>query len=312
MKPEINANISVIEPVADALEMVKTILFRPFDLEKWLIIGLCAWLAFLGSGGGFNGGGPHFEKPEHTNVPEILAQAKVFVMANLIWLIPLVSIIAIAGILIWLVLTWLSSRGHFMFVHCIAHNKAEARVPWNRFSSHGNSLFLFRVILGLITFITLVTYVILAGVWVVGSLGEFAFTAGFVFNTIFAVLGLLLIWLVLFLVKKLTLDFVVPIMFLRTSSCTAAWGKFLEILFARKGSFILYLLFQLVISIVIGAMLLAMICITCCCAGCIMLIPYVGTVLLLPVLVFKRAYSLCYLRQFGPDFDVFTPVPELV
>jgi hypothetical protein len=39
-----------------------------------------------------------------------------------------------------------------------------------------------------------------------------------------------------------------------------------------------------------------------------MLLPFVGTVLLLPVLVFKRAYPLYYLAQFGPQYDLF-PVP---
>jgi hypothetical protein len=36
-------------------------------------------------------------------------------------------------------------------------------------------------------------------------------------------------------------------------------------------------------------------------------IPYIGTVLMLPLFVFKRAYSLCYLGQFGSSFDVFAP-----
>ena len=47
--------ISVTEPVSPALERVKTMLFKPFDLGKWFTIGFCAWLAFLGKGGG--GGG---------------------------------------------------------------------------------------------------------------------------------------------------------------------------------------------------------------------------------------------------------------
>jgi hypothetical protein len=49
--------ISVTEPVSPALERVKTMLFKPFDLGKWFTIGFCAWLAFLGEsggGGGFN------------------------------------------------------------------------------------------------------------------------------------------------------------------------------------------------------------------------------------------------------------------
>ena len=40
--------ISVAEPVAPALERVKQMLFKPFDLAKWITIGFCAWLAELG------------------------------------------------------------------------------------------------------------------------------------------------------------------------------------------------------------------------------------------------------------------------
>ena len=44
-------HVSVIDPIGPAFEKVKTILFRPFDLGKWFIIGFCAWLARLGEGG---------------------------------------------------------------------------------------------------------------------------------------------------------------------------------------------------------------------------------------------------------------------
>ena len=52
--------ISVVEPVSPALERVKQMLFKPFDLAKWITIGFCAWLAGLGEsgGGGFNYGNP--------------------------------------------------------------------------------------------------------------------------------------------------------------------------------------------------------------------------------------------------------------
>jgi hypothetical protein len=55
-------HISVIEPVSKAIEKTKEILFRPFDLKKWCVIGFCAWLATLGEGGGGggNGGGGNY------------------------------------------------------------------------------------------------------------------------------------------------------------------------------------------------------------------------------------------------------------
>jgi hypothetical protein len=111
----------------------------------------------------------------------------------------------------------------------------------------------------------------------------------------------------LFLVKKFTFDFVVPIMSLRMVSCTAGWHEFMAVLSANKLRFILYLLFQIVIRIVIGAIVGIGACIglCLCCASCLLLVPYIGTVILLPVLVFTRAYSLYYLQQYGTQFDVF-------
>ena len=88
----------------------------------------------------------------------------------------------------------------------------------------------------------------------------------------------------------------------------------MQLLGGRKGAFALYVLFQMVIGMAVSVIVIAAICITCCCACCIMMIPYLGTVLFLPILVFARAYSVYYLRQFGPQFDVFAgetiqPVP---
>ncbi len=45
--------------------------------------------------------------------------------------------------------------------------------------------------------------------------------------------------------------------------------------------------------------------ITCCIGGCFMAIPYIGAVIMLPISVFFRAYSLEYLSQYGEEFRVF-------
>ena len=105
------------------------------------------------------------------------------------------------------------------------------------------------------------------------------------------------------------MDFVVPVMYLRGGTCLAAWREFAALLAAHPGTFILYLLFQIVLGIAIGAIVLMAVLITCCILGCVMALPFIGTVVLLPVLVFKRAYSLYYLAQFGPNYDVFPKPP---
>jgi len=122
-------------------------------------------------------------------------------------------------------------------------------------------------------------------------------------------LGLILVAICFALVRKFTLDFVVPVMSLRTSSCLAGWREVRSLILANGLTFTLYVLFQIVLKLAIGMGVFAIILLTCCTAGCLLAIPYVGTVLLLPVLVFKRAYSLCFLRQFGVEYDVFTAAP---
>jgi hypothetical protein len=309
-------NVSVIDPIGPAFEKVKEILFRPFDLGKWFTIGFCAWLAYLGSGGGGGGGGGGGDatniKSGSYEAREHIEQSIEFVVENLTWMIPVTVVVVIFGIFLWLLLTWLSSRGRFMFLHCVAHNKAEVIAPWTKFRQHANSLLLFRIVLGLIGFITIGLPVLLAiGVIIMMIASDGAIAIG--------VLGLVIIGLIIFfgsiifgLISKFTMDFVVPIMFLRTTSCSAGWREFITILSVNKARFVLYILFQIVIGMAIGAIKVMGFCITCCCCciSILLLIPYIGTVILLPIHVFTRSYSLLYLKQFGPEFNVFSPETE--
>jgi hypothetical protein len=121
------------------------------------------------------------------------------------------------------------------------------------------------------------------------------------------VLVLVAMAIVFTLIEKLTKDFVVPIMFLCRVGWRKGWGEFWGLLSANIGHFILYVLFQIVLALAIGAIMLVVIIATCCIAGCLLALPYLGTVLFLPVLVFSRSYSLHYLAQYGRDYDVFPP-----
>lgn len=313
------SSVSVIDPISPAIDRVKLMLFRPFDLGKWFTVGFCAWLAYLGTGGGRGGGGGPHGNISHKSgqsqaqmkeeISEGVYAAKEYIWHNLHWIIPTTIIIAVAIICLGLIITWLSSRGKFMFLHCVAQNKSEVKIPWCKFRKHGNSLFLFRFILGIIYLVIImlpVTGIILLALAITsGVTSDIASASGI----IFLVSIIITISIILFLVRKFTFDFVVPIMFLQTESCTAAWRQFLTILSVNKARLTLYLLFQIVISIAITTIIMMGACIGCCfcCVSVLLFVPYIGTVILLPLFVFKRAYSLYYLRQFGPDFDVFSP-----
>jgi len=301
--------VSVTVPVGQAIERVKQVLFRPFKFDKWFVIGFCAWLAYLGGGGGFNFRAPGGSHGDGAGIRHTIEQARSYVAENLYWIVP-AAVVAVGLLLILgVVFLWLRSRGEFMFLHCVARNRAEVAGPWTTFAREGNSLFLFRLALGAVSVVVTWPLLILCGVWLFrmwidsdwnvrgvldcASLGLAFVVAG----TVFAIAG------------KLTSDFVVPVMFLRRTPCLDCWREFWRLLTAQLGQFILYLLFQIVLAVALGILVVVVVLLTCCCAGCVLVLPYLGTVMLLPVLVFKRAYSLHYLAQYGSEFDVFAPPP---
>jgi hypothetical protein len=308
--------ISVTTPVETAYERVKQMLFRPFDLTKWIVIGFCAWLAGLGEAGGggssgFNGGNNFngHNGPPAEELRRFYHQARDYVLANLDWIVPVAIFVAVFLIALWLLVLWLSSRGKFMFLHCVALDTAEVEAPWVKFAGTANSLFRFRIVIGLIGMVVILPLVVflVAGILRMLLRNQVDIAGGL------SVAGLVLL-LVLFsltfaLIHKFTVDFIVPIMFLRGGSCVSAWREFSGLLGANLGKFVLYILFQIVLGMAIGMIVLIAFLVTCCIACCLAALPFVGTVLLLPVLVFKRAYPLYYLAQFGPQYDVFPQPP---
>ncbi len=302
--------VSVIDPISPAIEHTKIMLFRPFNLSTWFVIGFCAWLAYLGGGGGspnFNFNAPSQQRQQQQELKQFVGDAKEFISVNLFWIVPVAISVVLLIIAIALIVAWLNSRGRFMFLHCIAENKAEIGVPWRKFKKQANSLFLFRIVLGLIGFFTvglpILAIIAIIIMIILKAIGLVSSIAGIVILVMIAIV----LSIVLFLIRKFTFDFVVPTMFLHSLGWRSAWHLFLPVLSANKLRFALYLLFQIVISFVIGMIIFLGFCIGCCfcCISLLLLIPYIGTVIVLPLLVFDRAYSLYYLRQFGPQFDVF-------
>jgi hypothetical protein len=299
--------VSVIDPIGPAIEHVRLMLFKPFDLSKWFIIGFCAWLARLGQGGA--GGGSNGWKDYGHGSP-VMETIKDGILAHLVVILFVALIIVPIVIIIMVVFCWLSSRGKFMFVHCVAGNKAEVAVPWNKFSRHGNSLFLFRIVVGLI-FLMVIGLPVAVAIFAGLAMCAIGFNPAVIIGLTGAIFVSVVVAILFGLIAKFTTDFVVPIMFLNTESSVAGWKQCLSLIGSHKAQMLLYILFQIVICMVIAfiALTICLIGCCCCCASILLLIPYIGTVILLPLFAFKRAYSLFYLRQFGTQFDVFSVQP---
>jgi hypothetical protein len=298
--------ISVTNPIGLAIERVRQVLFSPFDLGKWLTIGFCAWLAGLGEHGSSGG---HFNSSNHNgNFHQQFEHGRSYVLENLSWLVPLALFIFVLVLVLAAVFIWLNCRGKFMFLYNVALNQAEVVRPWNHYGDLANSLFWFRLALAGIGLVVTLPFFVFMGLAAWPMFRDDTWNFGGIMVIVWLFLATLIFGMILLLIRKLTSDFVVPIMYLRGSRCVPAWKEFRQLLGANVGQFALYILFQIVISIVLGVMILAVVLVTCCIAGCIFAIPYIGTVLLLPLIMFRRAYSLFYLAQYGPSYNVFQVV----
>ena len=285
-----DSKIEIFKPFGEAFELMKKILFQPFDLKKWLIIGFAAWLANLGAGGcGFNY--PYDRREEARELNETIGQIPQPV------LITGICVLVCFVLLLIVLFAWLRARGRFIFVDCIVRNRAAIVEPWKEFRAQGNSFFLF----------SLVVVLVLIGVIAVAGLGFIApfiprgaheqpgagFWIGFSLFVFFAIC-LAFVW-------ALASQLMVPIMYRQRCRARFAFTQAVNLVASHPGPILLYVLFLLVLAVAVITISCAAACATCCIAA----IPYVATVLLLPIPVTLGAFSLVFLRQFGSDYDVW-------
>lgn len=291
--------IEIFEPFGAAYEVMKTILFKPFDAMKWLTIAFAAFLS------GAWGGGFHFSSPGNFGGGDWKYRTRTDGFSWTDWSMPAWGIAAliIVGLLIIaviLVFMWLSSRGRFIFTDCVVKNRGTIGEPWREYRREGNSFFLFSIVVGLIAVVIVGLLVLVIAV----PLGLFAADRG---STglgisaiiIFIVIGL--IWVVFSIFLGIVTQFMVPVMFRRRCSARDAFMDVARLVLSRPGPFILLALFGLVLLIALAIVGTIVSCVTCCVGG----LPYVSTVLLLPGIVWLFAFKLLFIRQFGDQYDVW-------
>jgi hypothetical protein len=284
------SRIEIFKPFAEAFDVMKRMLFHPFDLKKWLIIGFAAWLANLGSGGGgFNF--PYNQREDKQKLSETIGQIPHPV------LIVGICVLVCLVLLLVVLFAWLRARGRFIFVDCIVRNRAAIVEPWKEFRAEGNSFFLFSLIVVLVLIaviaiggLALVIPFIPRGAHAQPGVGFWIGLSLFIFFAVF----LAFIW-------TLASQLMVPIMYRQRCRAQLAFAKALHLVSAHPGPVLLYVLFLLVLAVAAVVISCLVACATCCIAA----IPYVGTVVLLPVPVTFSAFSLLFLRQFGSDYDVW-------
>lgn len=293
------SKIEIFKPFGEGFELMKKILFQPFDLRKWLVIGFAAFLASL-SGGFTSVSNPLSGWDTREDNKAIVESFHDVWSEGQIewWLVALIAVGALIILVLVLVLAWVGARGRFIFTDCIVHNRAAIVTPWKEFRAEANSFFIFSVL-------AVLTLIIFAIVGVLGlALPLILRGEGSRPGTALLIAFCVFLFVVACLAFgfALTLQLMVPVMYRQRCRAMDAFGQIGRLMAAHPGPVLLYMLFFLVLVIAAAVISCAVTCATCCFAA----IPYVGTVILLPIPVTLGAFSLLFLRQFGADYDVWS------
>jgi hypothetical protein len=299
-------NIAFFAPLGRAWNRMKVALFQPFDLHKWFVVGFTAFLAGLADSNRGSSGSRWSDDWSFREFLGFPGRAWGWLIDHPGWFM-LISFGVFVLIVIGLVILWLSSRGKFMFLHNVVHDKAEVANPWREYKKEGNSLFLWRMIFGLICFVFFISLFV---IFFVGAsqLYEDSFydRVPVPFIIMLGLIFLMMIILVGFISTFLD-GFVIPIMYKHRMKTTKGWGRFLSLFGKYPFHFILFglLMFVMIILFVIFVIVAGLL--TCCIGFFILIIPYVSTVATLPIWYWFRAFSVEFLAQFGDEYDLFPP-----
>ena len=290
--------IEVLKPFGEAFELMKKILFQPFDLKKWFVIGFAAWLSNLGSGS-YNF---RFNRGDWKDIPWLQGLGDTInqVPHWLLWSGLAVFIALVFALMI--LFAWLRARGRFMFVDCIVRNRGAIREPWREFREQGNSYFLLALLVGCI-------------IIVIVSVASLPFMLPIIRGVTFPHLHdvylvcMIALWavvlLLLILAWALISHFMVAVMYRQRCLAGQAFRTAVSLISNYPGEITFYCLFWIGLGIASAIAACAAILATCCIA----LVPYIGTVILLPLFVCLRAFGLRFIRQFGSDYDVWAAMP---
>ncbi|MBN1540962.1 hypothetical protein JW992_02370 [candidate division KSB1 bacterium] len=310
-------NIQFLNPFSNAWERMKRGLFKPFVLSNWFAIGFTAFLAQLADGGGGGGGNGRSIRNigDHSWGDILFApyRAWEWLSDHSEWAIFIIFIL-LAVVAFAVFILYISSRGKFMFLDNVVHIRALVAKPWNTFRAEARSLFLWRV-----AYTAIVVLIFGALVWTVwqglqnrvGQLEDGPFPVLYLVGN-----GLLFLFFLLAVayVELLLSHFIVPIMYKQRINAVDAWNRFLPLHWRYFGHFFLYALFLFFLYIGVGVLAVVFGLFTCCCGFLLLLIPYINSVVTLPVTYTMRAFSFEFLAQFGNDFALIdsdgTPLVE--
>lgn len=284
--------------VPSAIEHTRRLLFDGSSSGTWLTIAFAAWLATLGTGG------TRFRVPGASGAPMGVPAVDETWSAVWPWVALAFGVLVLVGLFaigLWVAIVFLNTRGAFLLLDNVVTGRAAIVRPWNRHAALADDLFLFRLKLGF-AFLGLVGLPLLSGF---GSIALWSWLQPdatllvpvAVAVTLVCAFVVLSFTAVYHLALTVVYDIVVPVMFVRRCTVSSALRFFANVACEVPRAVLSYALLRVGLGLAVGTIGLLVSALFCC----VQWIPFVDTVLLLPLIVFMRAFSLHFVAGLDPD-----------
>jgi hypothetical protein len=291
---------SPIDAAAGAYEHTRRLLF-PFRFERWLALGLVAFLDQCGRGGiggsvPGGGGGPGGAPGggSGTSGPGPFAEIGAWMGQHVILVAGIAALVIALIVALMALALWVNSRATFVYIENVASGRTEIARPWRAHAENARSYFAWRFALALGVMVAALALIALA-------VGAVFTLSGHVYQMVAALLVLVPLLLVVIIAAALfsvaLRDFAAPLQIAARVECGAALKMVAGLVRRYPLAFFLYVVLKVVFGLVQGTLLLVAACLTCCC----ILIPVVTQTFLQPLFFFERAWPLYLLRQMGYD-----------
>lgn len=255
------------EVIGSSWKWTRTILFRPFQVKKWIFLCLIALLSAEFSGCQMNLNLPFKngqKKPameagaamaEHKNVfnPHSLERAKNKLRTLAL---PIIAGVIVFGILIFLFLMWLCARFNFVFINSIVNNDASIKKPFFEYWLEGNSYFKWGLGFLFITFVAFIVLVVILA-WGIIYFKKISAIAVIIFAAFWGLLflGTLFAAIITAIVVR---DLVLPVMYKQKTTLMDAWYELSPVISEERVNVFKYLLIKLgliIIASIIGGII---------------------------------------------------------
>lgn len=317
-----------------SFEWTKTVLLRPFNLRKWFFLCIIAILAQEFSSFNININTP-IERQRKTAIQQIkilkdIQQHK--------WFTPIIIALKIAVFPLMVFLLWLYSRFKFIFLSSVVKNDASIKAPFRENKKTGNSFFKWNILflISIFGIFLLMILILIVGILILKN-------PSLIWKISLALLwGLLILCelIPIVILNVIVLDLILPIMFKDNIGIVNAWKVILPVMKSEKSNFTKYILIKLglmiITAITIGLIFMAVIFSLFAQFGILggvlysvsfalpkvirlgyfiflfllSLIIFIAIILLmglvlLPIPVFFRTFSLKFLARVDEKYDLF-------